>query len=289
MSKKSRKTLLNEDCIELDQSEGDADFFLSLCGISYCRPDYHIVRYNSPLYVFEYVCSGSGHYCIDKLHFLPQAGDVYIAPPFTNYEYWTSASDPWVKIWFNVQGRLIDTLMEHFRLKNIYYLPQCPQQQVFKDCLEMIKNGQGNVRECAELAIHKLLFNLGRYCTRKIQDGTREGFMMRNFIDNNLLQRLRINDLSRLIGKSPSQVIRIFKQNWNITPHQYQLDGRLGIARKMLLTTGKSIKEITLELNFGDEFYFSHIFKDKFGLSPRGFRQAQGILPDPRTENLELI
>ena len=41
----------------------------------------------------------------------------------------------------------------------------------------------------------------------------------------------------------------------------------------MLRNTRKTIKEIAFELNFSDPYYFSNLFKRKYGISPRKARE----------------
>lgn len=48
-------------------------------------------------------------------------------------------------------------------------------------------------------------------------------------------------------------------------------------AKKLLHLTFKPIKEIAIELNFEDEFYFSRYFKKEVGVSPKKFREMVGI------------
>lgn len=48
-------------------------------------------------------------------------------------------------------------------------------------------------------------------------------------------------------------------------------------AKKLLHLTYKSIKEISQELNFKDEFYFSRYFKKNVGVSPSSYRKNVGI------------
>lgn len=40
----------------------------------------------------------------------------------------------------------------------------------------------------------------------------------------------------------------------------------------LLKSNDKSIREISFAVGFEDEFYFSRLFKKKFGLSPLGYR-----------------
>lgn len=77
---------------------------------------------------------------------------------------------------------------------------------------------------------------------------------------------LTVNTFSKKVkkhyGKSPSKLIQ----------ERMVLE-----AKKMLHLTFKSIKEVAMALNFGDEFYFSRYFKKEVGVSPMKFRETVGI------------
>ncbi|MBK5203579.1 MAG: AraC family transcriptional regulator, partial [Prolixibacteraceae bacterium] len=43
--------------------------------------------------------------------------------------------------------------------------------------------------------------------------------------------------------------------------------------KELLLSTNKSVKEISFELGFQSIYYFSRLFKNKTGISPSAFRR----------------
>ena len=67
------------------------------------------------------------------------------------------------------------------------------------------------------------------------------------------------------------------KQQFGKTPTQLIQDRVILEAKKLLHLTHKSVKEISAELNFEDEFYFSRYFKKSVGLSPLRYREDAGI------------
>lgn len=67
------------------------------------------------------------------------------------------------------------------------------------------------------------------------------------------------------------------KSQFEKTPTQLIQERVVLEAKKLLHLTHKTVKEVALELNFEDEFYFSRYFKNKVGLSPTHFREKVGI------------
>jgi AraC-like DNA-binding protein len=66
---------------------------------------------------------------------------------------------------------------------------------------------------------------------------------------------------------------KAFKTYTGIAPHQYLLQLKIEKAKMLLFNRSKSIKEIAFSLNFDSAFYFSKLFKEKVGVSPKEYRK----------------
>ncbi len=82
-----------------------------------------------------------------------------------------------------------------------------------------------------------------------------------------------VEDLAWKLGLSTEHFIRIFKNEMNITPHQYSIRLRVQDAATKLITTDKSIGKISRELSFENQFHFSRVFKKCTGFSPSEYRK----------------
>lgn len=69
---------------------------------------------------------------------------------------------------------------------------------------------------------------------------------------------------------------RLFKRYWNMTLQEYRRRRRLNVASTLLLTTDRTLADISAHLGYGDEFTFSKAFKRYFGMAPRHWRQSGG-------------
>jgi AraC family transcriptional regulator of arabinose operon len=95
---------------------------------------------------------------------------------------------------------------------------------------------------------------------------------VKEYIDKNIYERFSMNDIAKIACLSLSQVNRVFKKEYGITPYDYILTKKIETAKLLLMNTNISIKNIAYKLNFLDEHYFSKIFKSRAGLSPRDYR-----------------
>ncbi|WP_162309357.1 helix-turn-helix domain-containing protein [Cohnella abietis] len=68
-----------------------------------------------------------------------------------------------------------------------------------------------------------------------------------------------------------------FKQ-YGISPHDYFLECKLELAKRLLVDSKKAVSEIAECLSFGSIHYFSRLFKSRTGLSPLAFRKKSMLI-----------
>ena len=94
---------------------------------------------------------------------------------------------------------------------------------------------------------------------------------------HNLARDITIEQLSELIHVSRSHLNKLFVQRSGMTPMQYLLEIRIDAAKSLLMTTNQSVASIAADVGFHSPKYFSSIFHRATGLSPREFRNAEGL------------
>ena len=94
---------------------------------------------------------------------------------------------------------------------------------------------------------------------------------MRLYIRKNITRNLTLEEISSNCSISTSYASRIFKKHTNITIKEYINNEKLYYARELLQNTSMNISEISNYLGYCDAFYFSTLFKRKFGKSPKQF------------------
>ncbi len=92
------------------------------------------------------------------------------------------------------------------------------------------------------------------------------------YIKNNLSIQLNIPMLSKMLYISESTLTKQFKHEVGITISKYIDDLVFYKAQCMLVKTNKSINQISSELGFCDQFYFSRRFTMKFNENPQKYR-----------------
>jgi AraC-like DNA-binding protein len=96
----------------------------------------------------------------------------------------------------------------------------------------------------------------------------------KDYIDSCFNEDITLDDLSNISLMSPFHLLRQFKKNYGITPHQYLMNCRLEQAKRNILTTDKSLTDICFMIGFKDMSSYSKLFKRKYGLSPQQYRHT---------------
>jgi AraC family transcriptional regulator, arabinose operon regulatory protein len=85
-----------------------------------------------------------------------------------------------------------------------------------------------------------------------------------------------VEGLAKIARLSPSRLAHRFKEETGDSVISYLLKLRLKRAAKLLEFSGRRVKEVSGDVGFASEFYFSRQFKALFGVSPRKYqRQAK--------------
>ncbi|MBE0594836.1 MAG: helix-turn-helix transcriptional regulator [Gemmatimonadales bacterium] len=80
-----------------------------------------------------------------------------------------------------------------------------------------------------------------------------------------------LDRLARLAGMSRYRVIRAFRAVTGMTPHAWQLNRRINLARERI-REGDDISDVAHHLGFADQAHFQRVFKAHVGTTPGRFR-----------------
>ena len=101
----------------------------------------------------------------------------------------------------------------------------------------------------------------------------------KNILEKEPEHNLHIEQLSKQVFVSKYHLIREFKEQIGLTPHQFQMQNRIRKAQH-LLKEGKPITEVALVTGFYDQSHFNKWFKRVVALTPSEYMLACDKLPD---------
>ncbi len=103
--------------------------------------------------------------------------------------------------------------------------------------------------------------------------------MLKSFVSNHIYdnEALTPTRLSAYMNMSPATFYRNFKKWFGVTSVEYIRNERLDRAAFLLETTDFPIRNICEKTGFYDNSQFDLFFKNKFGVSPSGYRKSMNL------------
>ncbi|MGG7436818.1 helix-turn-helix domain-containing protein [Chryseobacterium arthrosphaerae] len=147
--------------------------------------------------------------------------------------------------------------------------------------IAMDDNSQKDIM--ADFALKELLIRLMQTQARSmvekniVKNRSRIGFVV-DYIKRNLHQKLSIDSIAKLAYVSKSNFFKMFKDEFGTSPNDFILQERINKAKE-LLASQNSIKETAYQTGFSDTNYFTRVFKQLVGVTPKSYQNRQQI-PD---------
>lgn len=232
-----------------------------------------ISRSNYGEFTVEYVASGAGFLNIDGRSFHVERDSVYFLTHGSTHSYWPDRRDPWYKLFFVLSGGLDDELLRAYRLDRVYCIPDCPElKKYFGEMFAVNRNSAESNRQAAVI-FHEFLADAARLVYRNEDEAPAEAGALKRKLDDAFENRFTLEAYAAEHDCSESALIRSFRAAFGATPHEYLMRRKFEEARRLLLYSGLSMKEIAASLAFADQYHFSNAFKRRSGLSPLAFRK----------------
>ncbi|MBY5518194.1 helix-turn-helix domain-containing protein [Rhizobium leguminosarum] len=95
------------------------------------------------------------------------------------------------------------------------------------------------------------------------------------FIEENCLRNIRLEELAGLTGLSQSHFSHAFKASTGIAPHQWQTNARLDRAKRLLVESEYALTAVAAETGFADQAHFTRVFRKHVGITPASWKKAQ--------------
>ena len=225
----------------------------------------------------EYVVCGKGTVTENDKTFQVKAGDVFLLHPRQYHDYYPDPDDPWVKIWLQISGNGVPEILRMYGLSKVNHIPDFDLSEEVTSICEKIKHDTDTEiidREGPILLIQLMQSISGELKKRSKQEASRPiAFHARELIENSLDGNVTLEQLAKNFHVSKHHLVRLFKQEYGITPHEYILNHRIGIAQSLLKRTSLTMQEIANQMNFCDAAYFSDFFRRQTGMTPLQFRK----------------
>ncbi len=89
-----------------------------------------------------------------------------------------------------------------------------------------------------------------------------------DYMEANLLEDIRLRELARITGLSPSHFARAFKVSIGLTPHRWLVEQRIHRAKRLMTKGGKPILVAAHLTGFASQSHFTKAFRRVTGTTP---------------------
>lgn len=129
---------------------------------------------------------------------------------------------------------------------------------------EEIKAAAKIMEACTSFIVYKELI---------VPDNNKILESVKEYIENHLGESIEIEYLCNKFGIGRTKLYEIFRKEQKMGISKYILRRRLHKAKKLLKTTELTIAEIADNVGFSDYNYFSRVYKNQYGKSPKHYRK----------------
>jgi len=190
-----------------------------------------------------------------------KGGVLSIYPQNNIFEYYIILFD----------GLSINSLNEDFG-----YLPLNPlyYQELLKQMLEKWNMPTPLNRLYVKSAFYQLIYAL---CEEHEKENKKLiepdiVLMSMRYMEDHIKEHISVETLAEYFHISASQLWKLFRERIAKSPQEYCSQLRIEKVKYYLKTTSMTLKEISQELGYYDEYYLSKTFKKHVGLSPLTYR-----------------
>ncbi len=244
--------------------------------------EHHYVSRNKGVgqYIVIFCAAGRGSVTLRGRKKEVSSGQIVLIPPETPHRYEAAPSIPWNIYWFHFDG---DQASEYAELLGLDH--NKPVMQV-ADTDELVRqfeklysavvsafSDSALVSASAELSKTLSLVNslkTGRHKKSRQSEQrilTSIEYITRQYDEPHTLEELACN-----AGLSVPHYVALFRQQTGTSPLRYLTRVRLRHACELLDLTDKPVSEIAHIVGYEDAFYFSRLFRNNIGHSPKTYR-----------------
>lgn len=266
--------------------KANEELCLTVCGIERCTPDKFFGPSVREDYHVHFILHGKGTLEIGGKSYKLQRGQIFVIPPDVETYYYSDPEDPWHYTWVSFGGTRAGYFLEKAGItaenpvRDTYIEPER-----FLELTEKILNHH-ELTVANELLRTSLLYEIIALLVesqnqQKSKEGEEEVYdYSPNVYVNTAIEYIgehyphtKVSEIASYIGISRYYLTHIFKEKLHVSPQEFLLNYRMEQANRLLRTTGLSVQAVSEKVGYENPLTFSKTFKNKFGLSPKKYRE----------------
>ena len=255
---------------------------LQAVNTAYCDTSWYGTDCVFPYDSIGFIVKGTLFLKVRDIEFTPHEGNIYFLPAKTPLTYRVHNCNEAIIHWCHFKSSIgTQTLFDLIQIPittkviNTFYIDKIFKEMINcwnSNCIGMPVKINGLLLELVYCYISFLPEEMIKIKNDEFSIAMNE---VLQYIDKHLSNPITIDELADIAGFNSNYFIGIFKKYFNTTPIKYILNKKEEEAKKMLIYSNMSIKEIGDNLGFSNQNYFSEFFKKRTGYSPLVFRKMK--------------
>lgn len=222
-------------------------------------------------------------------------GDVFVIPPYQRHGY-----DVPEKCGVEVVNVLFDLKKLRMDMRDLVELPgyhalfavqhtrhqephmklnahQLAKVLAIAEGIEVEQEGLAPGNEFArQTKLRELMLFLSRHFSHVASPSAAKTLELGNvisYMEKRLGEQLDFKDLARVAQMAPTTFRRVFQDSFACSPMAYLQQLRIKNAMLLLADPTRNISDVAYAVGFNDSGYFSRVFKQETGKTPKAFRR----------------
>ena len=231
-------------------------------------------------YIFIYCIEGEGWIKLNGKRFTILPNSFFIVPKGVKHSYASNNENPWTIYWAHFNGIAAESLFERYCSipQPIQAIPfDSSRIQLFNQIYRILEKSYAEPQ--LEYANMLGLNFVASYVYKEIDEVAKKGEKgdlvdsIIAYLNQNLDQSFRSEDIAKRFKCSPSYIFTLFKKRTGYSIIHYFNLKKIQKACEFLKYTDLSVKEISHKTGFKDPLYFSRMFKKHMGMPPKAYKK----------------
>lgn len=256
------------------------DLYVKLCGINYANAKGTVYK-NCPYpscYLFTYFTTDFMAETSDGLCKGNAGSFVLFEPNSSVFHCGTKkGNNGFCDDWIFFYGNDAKKLVEKMNIKTNTII-QAKNGKVFTDLISLIQHEDIIKSPFSQEKISAYLTLLLAEIGQNSQNENKNSNFNISDIRNKMLKaydkKWTVEQLAKLAGYSVGHFALQYRKCYNISPIDDLINYRLAQSTIMLKSNALSIAEISKKCGFNSAYYYSRIFKQKYGISPQKYKNT---------------
>lgn len=229
-------------------------------------------------YILIYCTEGKGIIEVEDQIYRLEKSDAFCIPRNVRHKYYADEKEPWSILWVHFKGDNTNYFpLEERKIVHINSRHSDNRMMFLFNLLFRVLERNytiGNfiyISQVLSLILSEIYFR-EKVDESSVQD--RHVTMVIRYMYQHLRENLTLEEISEEVQLSKSYLNAVFKAQTGKSPVEFFIHLKMQEACKLLKSTDYYIYEVSSELGYTDQYYFSRIFKKVVGVSPKDYKNG---------------